>query len=109
MWFEHFCLYAAFLSSVLFIIGYTIMAPWWRYLVGRTVIALDFGLVLALFPRVLNAAFSVRIVTAPFLWYACFSLLLVAGITMSRLGAIYMIQRRARLSSTETEKVEDLL
>lgn len=96
LWFEHFCLCAAFFSSVVFLAGYSLLAPWWRYRVGRAVASLDIGLILALAPGTLNYMFGLRIYGAPYLWYACFSLLLVAGITLGRLLVIYRIQRSAQ-------------
>lgn len=94
--FEHACLLVSFIASAVFILGYSMLAPWWRYAVGRTVVSLDFGIMLALLPGMLRVWFGVRVTSAFFAWYYCFSLLLLAGITLWRLYAIYRLQQQGR-------------
>jgi hypothetical protein len=94
--FQHVCLLAAFVASMAFILGYSAVAPWWRYPVGRTVVSLDFAVAFSLLPGVLRIWFGVPVNTAFFAWYYCVSLLLVAGITLWRLLTIYELQQHGR-------------
>jgi hypothetical protein len=86
----------AFCASVVFVMGYSVIAPWWRYAVGRTMVSLDVGIALTLLPAVLHYWFGLAVNDAFFSWYEDLSLLLVAGITLWRLLTIYRLQQRAR-------------
>jgi hypothetical protein len=96
----------AFCASVAFVVGYTFIAPWWRYEVGRTMAALDIGISLTLFPSVLHHWFGVAVNTPFFAWYQDMSLLLVAGIALWRLWVVFRVQQDARHNSQE-EGVEE--
>jgi hypothetical protein len=83
---------SAFLSSVIFVIGYSLRAPWWRYQVGRAVVSLDLALGLALLPSFLRLAFHFSAADQFYDWYATLSLFLVAAVTLWRLYTIVYVQ-----------------
>src|SRR6185437_1180836 len=83
---------AVFVSSLVFIIGYTLTAPWWRYAVGRAVASLDLCLVIATFPEILRYIFNLHVTNLFFTWYNVASLVAVAITTLWRLATIRRIQ-----------------
>lgn len=95
---------AAFCASVLFVVGYSLIAPWWRYAVGRTVVSLDAAIALTLLPAVLRRWFHVPVTGVFFEWYDSTSLLVVAGITLWRLWTIYRFQKSARDNPGDEEQ-----
>lgn len=87
----------AFAASVLFIVVYTVLAPWWRSEIGRALIAMDTGLALALAPAVLHRLLGVSLAASlGFGWYYLGSLALVAGATLWRTWIIIKTQWRGR-------------
>lgn len=90
--FEKIAVFTAFFSSIVFVLGYSLIAPWWRQEVGRAMVSLDCGLMLALAPAVLRMLFHVTNWLTFFAWYYGGSLLLVAGITLWRLLVIWHVQ-----------------
>jgi hypothetical protein len=88
---------AAFAASVLFIVTYTALAPWWRSQIGRSLIVLDTGLALVLAPSVLHRLLGVTLTTSlGFAWYYLASLALVAGSTLWRTWIVARVQWKAR-------------
>lgn len=86
----------AFFSTLTFLVGYSMLAPWWRNPVGQAVALLDIALLLALLPSILHLVFGLNIVAYRwFAWYYGASLFLVAGITLWRLVVIATVQRHA--------------
>ena len=91
---------AAFLASVLFVVVYTAMAPWWRTSIGRALVAMDAGLALTLAPSSLHMIFGLTVTaSAGFGWYYLASLPLVAGSTLWRTWIIYRAQRPRRVKA----------
>lgn len=86
---------AAFWASVLFLLGYSIAAPWWRHPIGRGFASLDAGLAFALSPAMLHDYFGLNVQNQFFAWYDGAALCLVALITLTRLGIILRVQRSA--------------
>ena len=93
--FDKIAVLTAFFSSVLFLVGYSVLAPWWRHPVGRAVASLDAGLTFALLPAALHQLFGLSLISMFFAWYYGGSLFLVAGITLWRLVVIWTVQRDA--------------
>jgi len=93
--FDKVAVLCAFFASIVFMTGYTILAPWWRHPVGRAIVSLDFALSAALTPSVLRLLFGVNIQTLWFAWYYGLALLSVAAITLWRLWVIFAVQRDA--------------
>jgi hypothetical protein len=95
---------AAFAASVLFIAVYTVLAPWWRSQIGRSLIVLDTGLALVLAPSVLHRLLGVTITESlPFAWYYLASLALVAGSTLWRTWIVARVQWQARRRPRDQE------
>jgi hypothetical protein len=82
----------AFVSSILFVVGYTRMAPWWRYAVGRAMVSLDAVITFTLLPGVLHLVFHINTADAFFAWYRVISLFAVAGTTLWRLYTVHRVQ-----------------
>lgn len=82
----------AFLCGVIFITGYTYLAPWWRYAVGRAIVSLDAAILVTLLPTVLKLVFHVNGHTLFYVWYTASSLFLVSATTLWRLKTLRRIQ-----------------
>lgn len=104
--FDEWALLFSFWSSMLFLIGYTIASPWWRYKVGRAIAALDTCIVVTLFPGTLRDTFGIDPKISFFAWYGGFSLLLVGFTTLWRLWIIWSIQSSATPRHTEADDDE---
>jgi len=89
----------AFLCSIIFILGYTWLAPWWHYPVGRALISLDAALLTTLLPSVIRLVFRVNGHTVFFTWYTAASIFLVAAATLWRLKTINHVQHTSRRSA----------
>lgn len=83
---------AVFCSSAIFLVGYSLMAKWWRYYVGRAVASLDACLVVATLPTILHLIFSFNVINLFFAWYDFSSLVLVTLVTLWRLATIHHVQ-----------------
>lgn len=93
--FDYDAVLAAFFSSTLFLLGYTLIAPWWHSSIGRAVAFLDAGLVVTLAPSALHQILGFTLQDLFYAWYYGSSLYLVAAITLWRLVVIVRIQRKA--------------
>lgn len=102
--FDKIAVLTAFFSSLVFIVGYSILAPWWRHPVGRAVASLDVGLTFALLPSALHQLFGLSLISMFFAWYYGCTLFLVAAITLWRLVVIWTVQRDAVLSVIAQEE-----
>jgi hypothetical protein len=96
----------AWLSSLTFIVLYTYLAPWWKYRVGRAIIALDFALLLALTPTVIGLDFGASVIASPFwTWLTLGAFALITPITVWRCITIWRLQRRGTLTDPAADKV----
>lgn len=86
---------AAFFSSALFLIGYSLIAKWWQHPIGRALAFLDAGLVITLAPSALHQILGFNLQDIFYAWYYGSSLWLVSAITLWRLAIIARIQRSA--------------
>lgn len=82
----------AFWSSVLFLIGYSLLAKWWKHQVGWTVASFDFGLIIAMMPSALHYVLGLNLRDVFFAWYYGCSLILVGLIAWARLAIIAWVQ-----------------
>jgi hypothetical protein len=83
---------ASFYSAVLFIVVYTLLAPWWRNAPGRMFVALDFGVMCALLGDVIYIELGREIPAWLSTRVVVFGLCLVAGTIISRtvlLGSLH--------------------
>lgn len=86
----------AFFSTLTFLVGYSLLAPWWRNPIGRAVASLDAALLFALLPSMLHLVFGLNVAQYHwFAWYYGASLLLVSAITLWRLVVIALVQHEA--------------
>jgi hypothetical protein len=87
---------AAFWSALAFTAWYSICAPWWRYSVGRAIVALDSAIALACLPTVLGLLFGAHLVASPFFsWLTVAAFAAIPVITTYRGVIVWRIQRRA--------------
>jgi hypothetical protein len=94
--FDNIAALTAFLTTVVFLVGYSVLAPWWRNPVGRAVASLDVALLLALLPSALRQVFGLHFTRDGwFTWYYGATLLLVSAVTLWRLAVIWTVQRDA--------------
>lgn len=97
----------AFLCSVVFVVGYTARAPWWRYRVGRAMVSLDAAISVTLLPGILRLVFDVDVNGTFYNWYRVVSLFVVACTTIWRLYTVNYVQTHPEPGgSTEEDEVE---
>jgi hypothetical protein len=83
---------ASVATSLLFIIGYSVRAKWWRYRVGRAVVSLDAAVTVTLLPSALHLIFNFHTTGTFYNWYHVVSLFLVALTPLWRLYTINYVQ-----------------
>jgi len=86
----------SFSCSILFVLGYTKIAPWWRNAVGRAMVSLDVALMILLTPSVAHYSFGWTVGDTFFLWYYVGSLILAGLITLRRLAVVWRIQNQVK-------------
>lgn len=86
----------AFAASIAFVVGYSVLAPWWEHKVGWSVVLLDITLTLVLTPGVIHLLFNVPTTGIFFVWYRCLSLFAVAAVTLWRLALVKIAQDEMR-------------
>jgi hypothetical protein len=87
---------AAFWSALGFVVFYSLIAPWWRYSVGRAIVALDSAIALATFPTTLGRIFGASVVASRFYtWLTVAAFACIPIITIYRGVIVWRIQRRA--------------
>jgi hypothetical protein len=86
----------AFWCSLAFIAWYTIWAPWWRYSVGRAIVALDSAIALATGPTVAGLIFGPSLVSGRFFqWLTVAAFGAIPVITVWRMAIVFRVQRVA--------------
>jgi hypothetical protein len=86
---------AAFWCSIAFPVWYTICAPWWRYPVGRAIVALDSAIALATGPTTIGLIFGASVVASSFFsWLTVFAFGCIPVITIYRGVVVWQVQRR---------------
>lgn len=80
-------------AIVLFIVQYTVSAPWWLDPVGRTVVAKDAALLVLVGPNCLSIFWPSLVSPMIIAWADISSLFLVAGLLAWRCIVWYRIQR----------------
>jgi len=81
-------------AGLVYLVGYTVMVPWWRNPVGRSMVSLVAAIELLLLPPVLRSLAGVDLRDPWFRWYYWASLHLVAFVMLWRLVVAYRVQRR---------------
>lgn len=73
-----------FLSSILFIVVYSFIAPWWKHLVGKAMVSIDLLVILTLLPGILRLWFGISVFNSFFDWYRIASLAIGTGTILWR-------------------------
>lgn len=95
---------AAFWSALAFIAWYTIWAKWWRYSVGRAIVAMDSAIALATFPTTLGLIFGASVIASSFYtWLTVAAFAAIPVITIYRGVIVWRIQRRAARLKADLE------
>lgn len=79
--------------SLLFVATYTWVAPWWRHETGRSIVAFDTAVLLALLPSALHYLLGLNVRHAFFAWYDGSSLMAAGVITAWRIAVLLRVQR----------------
>ena len=90
--FDEFALLFSFWCSVVFIVGYTAISPWWRYTVGRAMVVLDTALFLTLLPSALHLMFGFNPRADFFGWYDGIAFIGIGLAALWRLWVIWRVQ-----------------
>lgn len=88
---------AAWYAAALFVAVYTMMAPWWRNPLGRTMVALDGAIVLTLGPHMLRLWFGVSEMSAGYAYFELCAFLVVPLAISWRIWVLVRIHRGKRL------------
>lgn len=84
----------AFWSSLAFVAWYSLVAPWWRYPIGRAIVALDSAIALATGPAVAGLIFGAAVVSARFFqWVTVAAFGAIPLITVWRMVIVWRVQR----------------
>lgn len=84
-------------SVLVFLAGMSVLAPWWRSPVGRTMVWLSVAIFAALVPSVLHYAVGVTLARPWFAWFYRGVLVAFAGVHWWRLWVFWRIQREGRV------------
>jgi hypothetical protein len=83
----------AFWAAVSFVIGYTLLASWWKKPLGWARISLDAGIALALSTTLFHLWFGVRVENSLFFaWYQISTVFLVGVISLWNLALVAYYQ-----------------
>lgn len=85
--------YFAFGAALVYITGLTLMSPWWKTPVGRSMFALAAAIAIALLPSVLHYAIGLNLGYPWFRWYYRASLHTIGAILLWRLVVLWRVQR----------------
>lgn len=87
----------AFISSLVFMAGYTALAKWWRSEIGWARISLDFGIAVALSPTFIHVIFGIHVDNSPaFAWYAISAIAFVGCVSLWNLAIVARAQLERR-------------
>jgi hypothetical protein len=87
----------AFISSLVFMAGYTLVAKWWHSAIGRARISLDFGIAVALSPTFLHVVFGIKVDDSVFFdWYAISAIAFVGLVSLWNLAIVARAQLEGR-------------
>jgi hypothetical protein len=99
----------SFCAAMLFIVGYTLLAPWWESAIGWARISLDFGIAMALSPSIIHLLFGIRVEGSNFFyWYTVVTVFFVGCISLWNLVLLARIQFR-NLAKTKRNKAASQL
>lgn len=85
----------AFWCAVLFMVGYTAVAKWWKSEIGWARISLDFGIALALSPTMIHVVSGARIENSVgFAWYQIGAIAFVGFVSLWNLALAVRTQMR---------------
>lgn len=76
-----------------FLVGVTLIAPWWRREPARSMVALSLTLLVTLTPSVLHYLVGWTLSLTVFAWFYCGSMATVGVVHLWRLWAFWRVQR----------------
>lgn len=97
----------AFFSSILFIVGYTVLARWWKHEIGWARVSLDFGIAMALSPSFLHFLIGVRIdKSAAFAWYTIAAIAFVGCVSLWNLALVARVQSKRQRRQDDNDAAD---
>lgn len=85
----------AFCAAVLFLLGYTVLAKWWRSEIGWARVSLDFGIALALSPTMVHVISGARVEdSTAFAWYQIGAVAFVGFVSLWNLVLVARVQTK---------------
>lgn len=85
----------SFITALMFIGGYTLLADWWKSEIGWARISLDFGIAVALSPTFVHVVFGVHIENSPaFAWYTIGAVFFVGLVSLWNLALVARVQSK---------------
>ena len=86
-----------FCTSIAFIAIYTLLAPWWQSMIGRSIVALDAALSLTLLPSVIHHLFGATSAESTFFaWFTLTAFAMVPCVIVWRAVILIRIQLRGK-------------
>lgn len=98
-----------FFCSLIFILGYSLRAKWWRYLVGRAMVILDITVTFTLLPGALRLLFHISNAHSEFFaWYTPVSCFATGLAILWRLWTVWHVNSEvSREASPTSEESND--
>jgi len=95
----------AFCAAVLFILGYSVLAKWWKSEIGWARVSLDAGIAIALSPTMIHLATGMRVEESiAFAWYQIGAVAFVGCVSLWNLALVARVQtkRQRRQDASDT-------
>jgi len=89
---------AAFWAGIIFIVTYTLLAPWWRTAIGSLIVSLDAVITLVILPHMLRLYFGIDETSVFYIWFVLTVFSLSPVIILWRTVILVLVHRgRMRL------------
>jgi hypothetical protein len=97
----------AFFTSLMFIVGYTALAKWWKSEIGWARISLDFGIAVALSPTFLHVTFGIHVDDSPaFAWYTISAIAFVGLVALWNLALVARVQSKRQRRQDDSDAID---
>ena len=97
----------SFITALMFIAGYTVLAPWWKSEIGWARVSLDFGIAVALSPTFIHVTFGVHVDNSPaFAWYAISAIAFVGLVSLWNLALVARVQTKRQRRQDDNDAAD---
>ena len=97
----------SFITAIMFILGYSVLAPWWKSEIGWARISLDFGIAVALSPTFIHVTFGVHVDESPvFAWYTIAAIAFVGLVSLWNLALVARVQSKRQRRQDDSDAAD---